>query len=566
MSQYELSRPVLARLREAADIVAVVGERVTLRRAGRNFVGLCPFHGEKTPSFSVSQEKGTFYCFGCKRGGDVIDFLVELDRLTFVEAVETLARRFGVELPPASPQAQQRRREEDALLEALEAAQAWFSRRLGDDRPRAFLERRGVSLELAARFGLGYALADWSALFDDLHRRFSERVLISAGLVVEGEGGRRWDRFRDRITIPIRTARGTLVAFGGRSVGEDSPKYVNSPETALFSKSHVLFALDRAQRVFAERQRVVVVEGYFDCIAMHGAGVTETVATLGTALTEHHARELGRRAPRVVICYDGDAPGRTAALAALRILLAADVEVAVVLLPAGQDPDDLIRREGGEAMRALLDNALDPADFLLVHLGNTPVERRQGLRGALEVVEHCPDPVRRFQLREKLARGCGIAVDQLGEVAAPRALAAPSDEAPLPPPGELALLRCLLVDAPVHRRATLVARVPAEVLEHPVTRRVLELAGVAGAEGRPLEISRLMADIEESDARRVLAALDHEAPETPEHRLELILRELCQRQRQRKLAALNQAIRQAEAKNDSEALARLSQEWTKLHR
>lgn len=564
MSEYDLSRPVLARLREAADIVAVVGERVTLRRAGRNFVGLCPFHGEKTPSFSVSREKGSYYCFGCKRGGDVIDFVVELDRLTFVEAVESLARRFGIELPPSSPQAQQRRREEDALLDALDAAQAFFSRRLGDDRPRAFLEARGVSIELAATFGLGYAAADWSALNNELHRRFSERVLIASGLVVEGEAGRRWDRFRDRITIPIRLARGTLVAFGGRAVGDDHPKYVNSPETSLFSKSHVLFALDRATRAFAENRRAVVVEGYFDCMAMHTAGITETVATLGTALTEHHARELARRAERVVVCYDGDDAGRAAAVTALRTLLALDLDAAVVLLPGGMDPDDLIRREGAAAMQHLLGSARAPAEFLLENLGPTRDDRRRGLRSALAVADACPDPVRRFQLREALAHGCGIPVDKLGDVEAPRVLAVAPDASPLPPPGELALLRCVLVDAPAARRGEIAARVPLDALEHPLTREVLERIAVASGAGRTLEIFDLMSDIEEGDARRVLAALDHEAPETPENRLELILRELCQRHRLRKLAALNQAIRQAEARNDHEALVQLSHEWTKL--
>ncbi len=564
MSSWDLSRPVLARVRETADIVAVVGERVTLRRAGRNFVGLCPFHSEKTPSFSVSREKGTFYCFGCKRGGDVIDFLVELDGLTFVEAVESLARRFGIELPPASPQALQRRREEDALLEALDAAQACFSRRLADDRPRAFLEARGVSLELAATFGLGYAVGEWSALYDELHRRFPERVLIASGLVVEGETGRRWDRFRDRITIPIRLPRGTLVAFGGRAVGEDTPKYLNSPETSLFSKSHVLFALDRAMRAFAESRRAVVVEGYFDCLAMHGAGITETVATLGTALTEHHARELARRTNRVVVCYDGDSAGRAAAVSALRTLLAFDLEAAVVLLPDGMDPDDLIRREGPAAMRRCLDSALAPADFLLENLGSSREERRRGLSSALAVADLCPDPVRRFELREALARGCGIPVDKLGPIEAPRVVRDAAEHALLPPPGELALLRFLLVDAPSSRRTEILSRIPVEALEHPVVRQVLERMAVAAAEGRPLEISDLVSDIEESDARRVLAALDYEAPETPENRLELILRELCQRHRLRKLAALNQAIRQAEARNDHEALVQLSHEWTKL--
>src|SRR5512136_1812770 len=346
MSDYDLSRPVLDQVREAADIVAVVGEHLTLRKTGRNHVGLCPFHGEKTPSFNVSREKGTYYCFGCKRGGDVIDFVMELERVGFAEAVERLAERFGVHLPPASPEARRRKDEHDQLVEVTEAAQAVFARQVGEDRPRAFLERRGVTLELAANFGLGYAKGEWRALYDELRRRFPERVLIAAGVVVEGEAGRVWDRFRDRLTIPIRLARGRLVAFGGRALGEETPKYLNSPETSLFSKSHVLFALDRATRAFAQASRAIVVEGYFDCIAMHHNGFAETVATLGTALSEHHAKELARRVPKVVVCFDGDAAGRQAAVAAVRTLLGTALEVSVLLLPQGQDPDDAVRHEG----------------------------------------------------------------------------------------------------------------------------------------------------------------------------------------------------------------------------
>ncbi|MFH1176057.1 MAG: DNA primase [Acidobacteriota bacterium] len=295
MSNYDLSRAVVARVREAADIVQVVGEVLTLKKAGRNYTGLCPFHGEKTPSFSVSREKGTYYCFGCKKGGDVIDFVMEVERLTFPEAVERLAERFGVELPAASPESRRRRDEQAQLAEVIEAAQGFFAGHLSEDRPRAFLERRGMRLDFAAAFGLGYAPAAWRTLYDALQRRYGERALVEAGLAVEGEQGRLWDRFRDRVTIPIRLSRGQLVAFGGRSVGDDLPKYLNSPESALFSKGQVLFALDRAARSFAATNRAILVEGYFDCLALHQAGIEEAVATMGTTLSEHHARELARR-------------------------------------------------------------------------------------------------------------------------------------------------------------------------------------------------------------------------------------------------------------------------------
>jgi DNA primase len=567
MSDYDLSRGVLDQVREAADIVAVVGEHLTLRKTGRNHVGLCPFHGEKTPSFNVSREKGTYYCFGCKRGGDVIDFVMELERVSFAEAVERLADRFGVRLPPASPEARRRRDEHDQLVEVTEAAQAVFGRQGGEDRPRGFLERRGVSLELAVEFGLGYAKGEWRALYDELRRRFPERALIAAGVVVEGEAGRVWDRFRDRVTIPIRLARGRLVAFGGRSLGDETPKYLNSPESSLFSKSHVLFALDRATRAFAQANRAIVVEGYFDCIAMHHNGFSETVATLGTALSEHHAKELVRRVPKVVVCFDGDAAGRQAAVAAVRTLLGSALEASVLLLPQGQDPDEVVRREGAEAFRGRLAEALSTTDFLLELMGPTREERRRNLLQSLEIVDACPDPVRRFAMREALARGAGVPLDQLGGVGAPRVVATQVEGVTLPPPGELALLRSLLIDVPVERRGALLALVPVEAVDHPATRAILEamLKRVAG--GETLEISELTADIDDGGVRRVVAALEHEVPETDEERLTLvILRELCDKNRKTRLADLSLEIAHAEKQGNKEKLAQLQREKNALIR
>ena len=567
MSEYDLSRRVLDQVREAADIVAVVGEHLTLRKTGRNHVGLCPFHGEKTPSFNVSREKGTYYCFGCKRGGDVIDFVMELERVSFAEAVERLAERFGVRLPPASPEARRRKDEHDQLVEVTEAAQAVFARQVGEDRPRAFLERRGVTLELAAEFGLGYAKGEWRALYDELRRRFPERVLIAAGVVVEGEAGRVWDRFRDRVTIPIRLARGRLVAFGGRSLGDETPKYLNSPESSLFSKSHVLFALDRATRGFAQANRAIVVEGYFDCIAMHHNGFAETVATLGTALSEHHAKELVRRVPKVVVCFDGDSAGRQAAVAAVRTLLGAALEVSVLLLPQGQDPDEVVRREGTEAFRVRLAGALPASDFLLELMGPTREERRRNLLQTLEIVDACPDPVRRFAMREALARGAAVPLDQLGGVGAPRVVATQVEGMTLPPPGELALLRSLLIDVPAERRGALLALVPVEAVDHPATRAILEAMLKRAARGETLEISPLTAEIEDGGVRRVVAALEHEVPETDEERLTLvILRELCDKNRKTRLADLSLEIARAEKQGNKEKLAQLQREKNALIR
>lgn len=564
MTGHDLSRDTVDRVRQAADIVAVVGEVVSLRKAGKNYVGLCPFHGERTPSFYVSPDKGTFYCFGCKKGGSVFDFVMETQHLGFAEAVELLAKRFGVSLPPASPERRRRAEEGEALRQALEAAQSFFTSRLTADRPRAFLEARGISLPQAQELGLGYAPAGWRELTEALQRQgFSERVLTGAGLAVQGEQGRLWDRFRDRITIPIRTFRGELVAFGARAVGDAQPKYLNSPETPLFSKSTVLFGGERAARAMAQTGEAIVVEGYFDCLALHLAGFHHAVATLGTALSEHHARELARRASRVILCFDGDEAGRRAAAAALGTLLAANVEVGVVLLPEGVDPDLFLRQQGAEAFRKLLATPATVGQFLLRFAGDSLEARRRQLRQALEVVERCPDPVRRYTLKEELARGAGVPVDQLESLTLPQPLTAGGTLPPVPA-GELSLLRALVVDTPEPRRAELLQRIPVEELQHPLVVEVLQAMLSLLDEGRPLEISALGTHIKDREARRLVAALEHEAPQTSEEGLEKILRELWERQRKKQLAALSDQVRRAQIIGDREALAAALREMQAL--
>lgn len=564
MSQYDLSRNVLDRVREVADIIQVIGEVVTLRKAGRNYLGLCPFHGERTPSFNVSREKGTYYCFGCKKGGDVIDFVMEVERVDFPEAVERLASRFGVELPLASPEARRQRDEGEEIAATLEAAQALFSKRLSEDRPRHFLEQRGVTLETAADFGLGYAQAEWRSLYDELHRRFADRTLIAAGLVVEGEGGRTWDRFRDRVTIPIRSQRGRIIAFGGRTLGDDPAKYINSPETPLFSKSRVLYSYDRAVRAFVDSNRAIVVEGYFDCIALQHAGFCEAVATLGTALSEHHARELARKVPEVVVCFDGDNAGRQAARAAVRTLLSVGIGVRVLLLPADTDPDDVVRREGAAGFGQRIVGALGAAAFLVDQMGETRDERRRNLLACIEIVDACPDPVRRFAMREELARAASVPVEELGALAAPRLIVGRSADPEMPPPGELALLRGVLLDVPAEHRERVLATVELSLIENPTVRLIIENLKKRVEDGGTLEISDLTSDIDDRDARRLLAALEHVAPETPEERLSLIMRELWERQRKRRLAELSNEIARAEHAEEHDQLEKLLHEWQNL--
>jgi DNA primase len=326
----------------------------------------------------------------------------------------------------------------------------------------------------------------------------------------------------------------------------------------------VLFALDRATRAFAHAGRAIVVEGYFDCIAMHHNGFVETVATLGTALSEHHARELARRVPRVVVCFDGDAAGRQAAVGAVRTLLGAALEVDVLLLPQGQDPDDIVRHEGSEAFRGRVDRALPVADFLLESMGPTREERRRNLLQNLEIVSACPDPVRRFSMREALARGAGVPLEQLGEIGSPSVVARQAAVQALPDKGELALLRALLHDIEPSRRPEVLARVPGEAILHPATLEVLRVLRKLTENGALIEPAAVVAEVEDPDVRRIVAALEHEAPATPEERLEVVIGLLMRRRDEAKRAELVAKIGEATKRGDHDLARRLLAEQTEL--
>ncbi|MGH7731958.1 MAG: DNA primase, partial [Candidatus Eiseniibacteriota bacterium] len=349
------------RVRGANDIVEVVGQVVQLRRVGRNWTGLCPFHKEKSPSFSVNADRQFYHCFGCKAGGDVFRFIQETEKVGFLEAVELLSRRVGIPVP-------ERRAGERALrtplLEALEQAATAYQQWLADpDRGRAvrdYLGARGIDVETIRAFRIGLAPEGWSNLADRLGPRLGEDALVQAGLAMRRESGTGvYDRFRNRLMVPLIAPGGAVVGFGARALGDEQPKYLNSPETPVYHKGSFLFALDAARRSADVAGEVVVVEGYFDAIALHQAGLTHTVATSGTALTADQARLLRRAAPRVALTYDGDDAGREAMMRSLAVLLAEGLDVAVVDLPQGEDPDTLVRRGGAEAWHALRARAAD---------------------------------------------------------------------------------------------------------------------------------------------------------------------------------------------------------------
>ena len=381
----------LDELRQRVSLVAVIAHKVRLQRRGRESLGLCPFHNEKTPSFTVSDEKGFFHCFGCGAHGDVIGFVMRSEGLGFPDAVERLAREAGLPLPVSSPEERERTERQATLVSAMETAAAWYEQQLKTGAGRAgldYLVRRGLTEATMARFRLGYAPEGRTTLRDALGRAgVPLELAIEAGLVGKGEDGGLFDRMRGRVIFPIADRRGRVIAFGGRTLGDGLPKYLNSPETALFRKGRTLYGLAQALRPAKDAGEAIVAEGYMDVIALAQAGFPQAVAPLGTALTEAQMAELWRLVPEPTLCFDGDAAGeRAAARAAERALplLKPGQSLRFALLPAGEDPDTLILSQGAAAMRAVLDGALPLAEIVWrgVLAGrqlDTP-ERRAGLR------------------------------------------------------------------------------------------------------------------------------------------------------------------------------------------
>lgn len=360
-------------IRDAASIVDVVGDYVSLTRKGQNHLGLCPFHSEKTPSFTVNEDKKLYHCFGCNASGNVITFLMEHDNLTFPEVVRTLAERYGITIEERTGPARTEQTRREIIGKVNRAAVEYFVKSLNSSEGKEaskYLESRGFSGELAERFRLGYAAPAWSGLVDYLAGKgFDPAVSVSAGLIIKRDkAGGHYDRFRDRLMIPITDARGTVVAFGGRSLDGSEPKYLNSPESTVFKKGELLYGFYQARGEISKLGYALVVEGYFDLIALHARGFANTVATMGTALTEAHLRRLRGYGASVYTLFDSDEAGRKAALRGLKLFLKEEVVSKVVLLPPGMDPDDFLKEEGEQGMKRVIGEAISAMDFFLDEL------------------------------------------------------------------------------------------------------------------------------------------------------------------------------------------------------
>jgi DNA primase len=430
-----------------SDIVEVVSSRISLKKTGKNYSACCPFHKEKTPSFTVSPDKQFYYCFGCGAGGNALGFVMDHDHLDFVQAVEDLAKRAGMDVPrEEGGRGRKARQPIDSPLYPLLSAAAEFYRQALKSHPArkaavTYLKGRGLTGEIARDFGLGFAPPGWDSLF----RHFGgdalqQKTLIDAGLLIENaETGKRYDRFRDRVMFPIRDSRGRVIAFGGRVLGDDKPKYLNSPETPVFHKGQELYGLYEARQTNRELQEIMVVEGYMDVIALAQQGLRNAVATLGTATSEEHIKRLFRLVPSVLFCFDGDSAGRKAAWRALESTLPSLQDgrrARFLFLPEGEDPDSLVRAEGTDAFHARINQQAQPlADYFFQQLTDEADPR--SLEGkahlatlAAPLIEKIPGANLRALMRQRLSEITGLQGDALRQMAqgAPAADSPPPDD------------------------------------------------------------------------------------------------------------------------------------------
>lgn len=416
------------------DIVDVVSSRIQLKKAGKNYTACCPFHKEKTPSFSVSPDKQFYYCFGCGAGGNALGFVMDHDQLDFPQAVEDLAKRAGMEVPREEGGRNHKPRQPtDSPLYPLLTAAAEFYRQALKSHPQRkaavdYLKGRGLSGEIARDFGLGFAPPGWDNLLKHLASdSLQQKAMIDAGLLVENaDSGKRYDRFRDRVIFPIRDSRGRVIAFGGRVLGDDKPKYLNSPETPVFHKGQELYGLFEARKSNRDLDEIMVVEGYMDVIALAQQGLRNAVATLGTATSEEHLKRLFRIVPSVLFCFDGDAAGRNAAWRALEATLPSLQDgrrARFLFLPDGEDPDSLVRSEGTDAFRARINQHAQPlADYFFQQLSEEADPR--SLEGkahlmtlAAPLIDKIPGNNLRALMRQRLTEITGLSSEAQSRMA-----------------------------------------------------------------------------------------------------------------------------------------------------
>ncbi len=477
------------------DIVDLIERYVPLKKGGANYSACCPFHSEKSPSFTVSHSKQFYHCFGCGAHGNAISFLMEYQGLGYVDAVKDLAESVGMKMPDYEPRSGTKDSGGPDLYEVLQRASDYYREQLKvSPQAIAYLKGRGLTGTIAARFGIGYAPPGWQNL-QTVFSDYADKSLKEAGLVIDAEGGRRYDRFRDRIMFPILNQRGSVIGFGGRVLGAGEPKYLNSPETPLFEKGQELYGLSQARGAIRTRGRAIVVEGYMDVVALAQHGIEFSVATLGTATSSVHVQKLFRQTDEIVFCFDGDAAGRRAAWHALEVslaVLADNKAVRFLFLPNEDDPDSFVRAQGAKAFEAILAEARPLSEFLLAELRSrvdmTSLEGRSRLiADAKPLLKRISSPALQLQLLKQLGTAADVTYEQAGTLTdiatsrrfEPRRNSAPknsrSARAPVDGTLELLLLRCVM------NQPRLVLDLPLELLDlqHAASRALMALAEYA---------------------------------------------------------------------------------------
>jgi len=550
-------------VKQQADIVRVVGEYFQLKKAGQNFRGLCPFHSEKTPSFNVHPVRQIFHCFGCGKGGDVFDFVMEMERCEFPEALRIVAEKCGIALPrpkERSPEERKEKQQRTVLVEMHREAQTFFVKQLEGTlegkAARAYLEDRGLDKDAIARFGIGYAPSGGDTLLRQLKPKYNENLLVESGLVSRDQGGRLFDRFRRRITFPISNESGKIVAFGARALGDDMPKYLNSPETPIYSKSNVLYHMDRAKEGIRRDDFVILVEGYMDAIAVARAGISNVVASCGTSLAETQIKLLGRFTKRVVVNYDPDAAGQSATERSLALLLEQDFEVRVLALPPvgdkKADPDLFIREKGVEEYTTLLKKAPPYLAYLIERAKKLGVETAESKVKAvnflLPYVQKIPNPMLRKEWAAEIAARLRLE-DPMLRAAFGKAAKERRSELKLQPelvgrvakPVERRLIQ-MLAEAEGFRQELAQQLQNARLYHGLETEKIFAALVVASLSGQPLQATELAAVLEERDRRLLFEILFEEASEPTWEEAMSCVEALQHRQAERELADVQRSI------------------------
>jgi DNA primase len=569
------------RVKQQADIVRVIGEYVRLKKSGQNFTGLCPFHQEKTPSFAVHPVKQIYHCFGCGAGGDVFKFVMEMEKSAFPEAVRTVAEKCGIPLPKPRERSPEERRENQqraALVEIQREAATYFARALKTTDEgkvaQAYLEDRGLDSATVAQFGLGYAPSSGDALLRHLKAKYAERLLEASGFFSRDQNGRLFDRFRRRIMFPISNESGKVIAFGGRALGDDMPKYLNSPETPIYTKSNVLYHLDHAKEAIRKNDFAVLVEGYMDTIAVARAGIANVVASCGTSLADGQIKLLSRFTRRVVVNYDPDTAGVAATERSLVLLLEKEFDVRVLALPGGSDPDKYIREQGSESYAKRLSEAPAYLDYLITRARQMDRSTAEGKLAAVNFLmpyaQRIPNRLLRSELASKIAAELRIEEPVLRE-AMRRAIAERRSEVKQNPdlaaspvrPAEKRLIY-MLVEAEGFREHLALQMAEGNHHKGLETESIFEALISSARSGARLEPATLAESLGERDRRLLFEVLFEEAQEATWEEAESCLSALKRRVVEQEITELQRRLAGQTAPDERRQIFSRTQELRKL--